>query len=156
MNTRNFVVAAGAAFALSVLATSCRFRASGTTSATATASVTVVAATSITKTQDMVFGTLVRPTTPIPNTTIAMDANGSTSPPPAAPWHSVVTSTTSAAKFNITVQAATTYHAGPDADLHPGRPDQCGCQLPWPPAGTIGTIGAVGTQEDPLTAASST
>src|SRR5471032_301017 len=103
MNIRNILIAAGSALALTALATSAS--ASGQVSATANASVTVVSPTTITKTQDMVFGTVVRPTAG--TTTVQLDtsdhvtASGGTG-------GSVVASTTSSAKFNITVQAATT------------------------------------------------
>ena len=71
MNIRHILVAAGSAVAISALASSAF--ASGTVNATANASVTVVSATTLTKTQDMVFGTVVRPQTG--TTTVSLDTS---------------------------------------------------------------------------------
>ena len=69
MQVRNALIAAGSALALSALATSA-FAASVST--TANASVTVVSPTAITKTQDLVFGQVVRPSG-IDNNTVTLD-----------------------------------------------------------------------------------
>jgi succinate dehydrogenase/fumarate reductase flavoprotein subunit len=141
MNTRHIVLAAGAALALSGLATSAF--ASGTASATANASVTVLSPTTITKTQDLVFGTVIRPTTT--NTTIAMDANGNVTA--TGGNGSIVSSTTSAAKFNITVQAATTYTLASTLSFAQAGLINVAPGAPAATTGAVGTIAAAGTQE---------
>lgn len=142
MIIRNTVVAAGAALALSALATSAF--AAGTVSANANASVTVLSPTTITKTQDLVFGTVIRPTSG--NNTVAMDANGVVSATGAGNG-SIVSSTTSAAKFNITVQAATTYTLTSALTFTQAGLINIAASAPVATTGAIGTIGAAGTQE---------
>ncbi|MBS0332423.1 MAG: hypothetical protein JSS35_06620, partial [Proteobacteria bacterium] len=60
MNIRSALVAAGSSILLSALAGSAF--AAGTVQATANATLTVLSPTTLTKTQDMAFGQIVRPT----------------------------------------------------------------------------------------------
>ena len=108
MTIRNTLIAAGSALALAALATGAS--AAGTVSATANASVTVVAPTSITKTSDMVFGTVVRPSAG--TTTITLSDLGVVTA--LGGDGSVVASTTSAAKFVIASAAAVDYTLSQD------------------------------------------
>lgn len=142
MNIRNTLIAAGSALALSALAGSAL--ASGTVSATANASVTVVSPTTITKTQDMVFGTVVRPTAG--TTTVALDTSDHVTAT-GGTGGSAVTSTTSSAKFNIVVQAATTYSLAQTLTFAQTGLVNIAPTTAVATSGTLGTIPAAGTQE---------
>jgi hypothetical protein len=142
MKLRNTLIAAGSALALSALATSAF--ASGNVAATANASVTVVSPTTITKTQDMVFGTVVRPTTG--TTTITLDTADHVTKSGTGDG-SIVTSTTSSAKFNITVQAATTYTLSQTLTFAQAGLVNIAASAPIASTGTLGTIPGAGTQE---------
>lgn len=97
MNIRNTLIAVGSTIALSALATSAL--AAGSVQATAGATLTVLSPTTLTKTQDMAFGTVVRPSGG-GNNTIALDANDAVTITGAGNG-SLVASTTSSAKFNV-------------------------------------------------------
>lgn len=142
MKIRNILMATGSALALSALSTAAF--ASGTVSATANASVTVVSPTTITKTQDMAFGTVVRPTTG--TNTIILDTSDHVTKTGAGDG-SVVTSTTSSAKFNITVQAATTYSLAQTLTFAQTGLINVAPSTAVATTGTLGTIPAAGTQE---------
>ena len=119
MNIRNILIAAGSALALSALAGGAL--ASGSVSATANASVTVVSPTTLTKTQDMVFGTVVRPTAPRQHHLHArhrQQCHRDRRRRLGGRQHH------HSAKFNIVATAGHHLHADPDADLRPDRPDQ--------------------------------
>jgi hypothetical protein len=142
MNIRNTLIAAGSALALCAASTSAF--ALSSVQGTANASVTVVAPTAITKTQDMAFGSVVRPTAG--TTTISLDtsdhvtASGGTG-------GSVIAGATGSAKFNIVVQGATTYSLTQTLSF-----DQPGLLNIAPTtavatSGTLGTIPGAGTQE---------
>ena len=90
MNIRNSLIAAGSALALSMVATGAF---AATVSATANATVTVISPTTITKVQDMVFGTVVRPTSG--SNTVTLGTNDAVTMTGAGNG-SVVASTTSA------------------------------------------------------------
>src|SRR5690349_11801808 len=81
--------------------------ASGSASATAPASVTVLSPTTLTKTQDMQFGQVVRPSNANSNT-VTLDVNDTVTLSGTGNG-AVVASTTSSAKFNIVAPAGTTY-----------------------------------------------
>jgi hypothetical protein len=123
MNIRNALLAAGGALAISGLATGAW--ASGTVSATANATATVISPTTITKTQDMNFGTVVRPTT----------------------GGSVVTSPTTSAKFNIAVQTATNYTLAQTLTFTQSGLTNITPGTAVATTGTLGTVAANGTQE---------
>ena len=106
MIIRNALIAAGSVLALSALATAAT---AGTTTASANASVSVISQTTISKTQDMVFGTVVRPTSG--TTTFTLDASDNVSA--SGGNGTVVASTTSSTKFQIVTQAAITYTLAP-------------------------------------------
>ena len=106
MAFRNILLASAAALALSTVATGAL--AAGSLQASAVSSVTVVSPTTLTKTQDMAFGTVVRPSGANGNTTFKLDTNNNVTA--TGGDGSVVASTTTSAKFNLTTIAAiTTY-----------------------------------------------
>ena len=98
MKLRNIIIAAGSALALSA-ALAGGASAAGTLNATAVSSVTVVSPTTLTKTQDMNFGTVVRPSGASGNTTFKLDTSDHVTA--TGGDGSVVASTTTSAKFNL-------------------------------------------------------
>ncbi|HXA39758.1 MAG TPA: DUF4402 domain-containing protein [Phenylobacterium sp.] len=143
MKIRNALLAAGAALALSGLATGAL--ASGTVSATANATATVISPTTITKTQDMNFGTVVRPTSGGTNT-VTLDANNTVTM--TGPGNgSVVTSPTTSAKFNIAVQTATNYTLAQTLTFTQSGLTNITPGTAVATTGTLGTIAANGAQE---------
>jgi len=105
MKFRNTLVAAASALALSALASSAF--AGGTLNASAVSSVTVVSPTTLTKTQDMAFGTVVRPSGASGNTTFKLDTSDHVTA--TGGDGSVVASTTNSAKFSLTTTPAITF-----------------------------------------------
>jgi hypothetical protein len=143
MTIRNALIAAGSAIAFSALAGGAF--AANTVNATANASVTVVSATTITKNQDMVFGTVIRPSGANGNTTFAMDTNGN------VVAHngdgSVVSSTTSPAKFTIASQAAITYTLSQTLTFAPAGLINVAPTTAVAQSGTLGQVPANGSQQ---------
>jgi hypothetical protein len=141
MNIRYALLAAGSALALSASAAGAL--AAGTVSATANASATVIAPTSITKTQDMLFGSLVRPT--LGTTTFTLDASDHVTA--VGGNGSVIASTTTSAKFDIFSTSSIVYTLSPTLSFtQPGLTNV----TVGPVATTNGTPGQVtagGTQE---------
>ena len=107
MTIRNTLIAAASALALSAAATGAL--AAGSLQATAVSSVTVVSPTTLTKTQDMAFGTVVRPSGANGNTTFKLDTNNTVTA--TGGDGSVVASTTSSAKFSLSTVAAITNYS---------------------------------------------
>jgi hypothetical protein len=143
MDIRNTLVAAGSAIALSALATSAF--AGGTVSTTANASVTVISPTAITKTQDLVFGQVVRPSG-LDTNTVTLDTNNTVTLSGLGNG-SVVASTTTSAKFNITAPAATTYTTTQALAFDQAGLSNIGPSLPVATLGLLGTIPVSGIQE---------
>lgn len=140
MNTRNFLLAATGVIAMTSVSTAAF--AAGTVSATAPASVTVLSPFTIAKTQDLAFGTVVRPQTG--SITVAIDANDIvTSNGPAG---TVVSSTTSSAHFLLT--GLTTAYTTTQT-LAFTQPGLTSISVPTPVAttGTFGALTPAGTQE---------
>ena len=81
--------------------------AAGSVQTTAPASVTILSPTTITKTQNLVFGSVIRPSNANTNT-VTLDANDTVTVTGTGNG-SVVSSTTSSAKFDVSAPAATTY-----------------------------------------------
>ena len=102
MTLRNILIAAGSALALSTLATGAF--AAGTLNASAVSSVTVVSPTMLNKTQDMAFGTVIRPSGANGNTTFKLDTSDHVTA--TGGDGSVVASTTTSAKFTLTTTPA--------------------------------------------------
>jgi AICAR transformylase/IMP cyclohydrolase PurH len=141
MNIRNTLIAAGTALAISALGASAQ---SATVQATANATVTVVSPTTITKDQDMVFGTVVRPTTG--TNTITLGTNDAVTLSGAGNG-SVVASTTSAARFTIASQAAITYTLAPTLTFVQTGLNNIAVSAPAVLTGTLGSVSANGTQD---------
>jgi hypothetical protein len=97
MKLRNTLIAVASAVALSALAGGAS---AATLTASAVSSVTVVSPVTLTKTQDMAFGTVVRPSaSSTSNTTFTMSAAGAVSA--TGGDGTVVSSPTTAAKFSL-------------------------------------------------------
>jgi hypothetical protein len=124
MAFRNVLLASAAALALSTAATGAF--AAGSLQASAVSSVTVVSPTTLTKTQDMAFGSVVRPSGANGNTTFKMDTNGTVTA--TGGDGTVVASTTSAAKFTLSTIAAINYTTS--------------AQLSFTPAGNLINVSA--------------
>jgi len=144
MSMGKVLIAAGSALAASALATGAL--AAGTVNATANASVTVIAPTSITKTQDMVFGAVVRPSAlSSGNTTINLDtldhvtATGGDG--------SVIASTTNSAKFVISSVAHITYTLSETLSFTQPGLINVGPSAAVATTGTLGDVPAGGNQE---------
>ena len=97
MKLRNSLVAVGSALAVSALATGAF--AAGTLNASAVSSVIVVSPTTLTKTQDLNFGTVVRPTGANGNTTFIMDTANNISK--SGGDGTIVAGSTTSAKFSL-------------------------------------------------------
>lgn len=142
MNTRNILIAAGAALAVSALATGAL--AAGSVSTTANATATVLSPVTITKTQDLAFGQVVRPSDANSNT-VTLGANGAVTITGAGNG-SAVNSPTTAAKFTITAPVATTYTTTQSLTFTQAGLTNIASGLPAAETGVLGTIPAGGTQ----------
>ena len=142
MKLRNILTATGAAIALSAAAGGAL--AAGSVSATATATATIISPVTITKTQDMVFGSIVRPVTG--TNTIILNTSDVVSKTGAGDA-SLIAGATKSAKFNITVTGATTYTTTQTLTFTTLGLTGIAASLPVATTGTLGTIPAAGTQE---------
>ncbi len=143
MTTRNVLIAAGAAFALASAATGAL--ASGSITGTAPASATVLSPINITKTQNLVFGQVVRPSSAGTNT-VTIDADDTVTL--AGPGNgAVIASTTTSAKFNITAAAGTTYTTTQSLSFTQTGLTNVQPSLPTTTNGAPGVIPVSGVQE---------
>jgi len=143
MKMRIGLVAAAAA-ALASAATGAL--AAGSVTATAPASVTVLSPFNITKTQDMLFGTVVRPSTG--TTTITLDSNDAVSFVNTGGGNgSLVSSTTSSARFSLVGTATTTYTLSQSLAFTQVGLTGVSASTATASSGTLGTLPAGGTQE---------
>jgi hypothetical protein len=144
MKIRNGSIAALAALAFTSIAG--HALAAGTISTTAPASVTVLSPVTITKTQDLVFGSVVRPN--VGTTTTTLDTSDGISQTQAGGGNgSIVASTTSSAKFNVVGPAAQVYTTGQTLTFTQAGLTGVTASLPAATTGTLGTLPASGTQE---------
>ncbi len=143
MTIRNALIAAGSALVLSTLATAAF--AAGSVSATAPASVTILSPITLTKTQDLVFGQVVRPSNANTNTVI-LDVNNTVTLSGGGNG-SMIASTTSSAKFNVSAPAGTTYSTTQGLTFTQTGLTNIGASLPATSAGAPGVIPAAGIQE---------
>lgn len=143
MKLRNRLVAAASAIAVTALAGSAF--AAGSLNASAVSSVTVVSPTTLTKTQDMAFGTVVRPSGASGNTTFILDTLGNVTK--TGGDGSIVASTTSSAKFNISTIAAINYTTSQVLTFAPAGLINIAASAPVATTGTLGQVPANGTQE---------
>lgn len=143
MILRNVLVAGAAATAAMALASSAL--AAGSVSATAPASVTIISPTNITKTQDMAFGQVVRPSNANVNT-VTLDANDTVTLTGGGNG-SVVATTKTSAKFNVTAAAGTTYSTTQTLGFTQTGLTNVSPSLPTTTNGAPGVIPASGVQE---------
>jgi len=142
MTGRKILLAASAAALVSGLATGAL--ASGSVIGTANASATVLSPVAITKTQDLLFGQVVRPSDANTNT-VTLDTNNTVTV--SGPGNgSTVASTTTSAKFSLTAVGATTYTTTQALVFTQNGLTNVGASLPVAESGTLGTIPAGGTQ----------
>ena len=144
MQIRHALIAVGPALALSALAT-CAF-ASGSVSASANASVTVISPVTLTKTQDLVFGQVVRPSNTDTNT-VTLDTNDTVTLSGLGNG-SVLSSTTTSARFNVTAAAGTTYTTTQALTFAVTGLTGIGASAPVATTGTLGTIPAGGGSQE--------
>ena len=145
MTIRNAFLAAGSVVALSALAGSAL--AAGSVQTTANASVSVVSPTTLTKTQDLAFGTVIRPSTGT-NTIQLSATDGSVIVAAGGTGDaSLVASTTSAAKFNLSTISSITYTTTQALVFTQAGLTNISASAPVPTTGTLGTVPANGTQE---------
>ena len=142
MNIRNILAASAAALALTSIATSAS--AAGSVSTTAPASVTVLSPVTITKTQNLVFGSVVRPNTG--NNTITLDTNDAVTKTGAGDG-TIVNSLTSSAKFDVVGAVGQVYTTGQTLVFTQASLTGITAGLPAATTGTVGTIPAGGSQE---------
>ena len=143
MKIRNALIAAGAALAVSAAATAAF--AAGSVSTTAPASVTVLSPVTITKTQNLVFGSVIRPSNTGTNT-VSLDQNDSISISGSGNG-SLVTSTVSSAKFDVAGVTGTTFTTTQSLSFTQAGPTNVTATVPIASNGTLGTIPASGVQE---------
>ena len=143
MTTRNILIAAASAAAMFGMATAAF--ASGSVSTSAPATVTVLSPTSLTKTQNMAFGSVVRPSNASANT-VTLDVNDAVTIAGAGNG-SIVSSTTSSAKFDFTAPAATTYTTTQGLSFLQTGLTNVGASAPVATTGALGTVPAGGIQE---------
>jgi len=143
MTFRSSLIAAGSALALAATATGAL--AAGSISTTAPASVTVLSPTNITKTQNLVFGQVIRPSNANTNT-VVLDANDTVTLTGTGNG-SVVASTTSSAKFDVTAPAGTTYSTTQTLTFTQTGLTNIAASTPTTTNGSPGVIPASGIQE---------
>lgn len=143
MTIRNTLLAAGAAIALSAIATSAL--ASGSVQATASATATIISPITLNKTQDMAFGQLVRPTSG--TNTFTLSPAGSVTMTGAGNG-SVVASTTTQAKFVVSAPGGATFSTTQSLAFTQAGLLNIAASAPTATSGTLGTIpNTGGTQE---------
>ena len=138
MNVRNLLVATAATLALSAAATGAL--AAGNVSTTAAASVTVLSPVTINKTQDLLFGNVIRPGTGA--NTITLDANDVVTKTGAGDG-SLAGGTISSAKFTVAGPAGQVYTTGQTLTFNQAGLTSIAPSLPSATTGSVGTIPGV-------------
>ena len=141
---RNTWIAAGVAVSAAAFAATGAL-AAGSVQATANSSVTVLSPTALTKTQDMTFGQVVRPSNASANT-VTLDANDTVTLSGAGNG-STLASTTTSAKFNLTAPGGTTYTTTQTLTFTQTGLTNIGAASPVATTGTLGTVPVAGVQE---------
>jgi hypothetical protein len=132
MNIRILLAASAATLALTSIATS------------ASAAGSVLSPVTITKTQNLVFGSVVRPNTG--NNTITLDTSDAVTKTGAGDG-TIVNSLTSSAKFDVIGPAGQVYTTGQTLAFTQVGLTGITAGLPAATTGTVGTIPASGSQE---------
>lgn len=143
MNLRTGLRTVVAAIVLSSLAGAAL--ASGSVSATAPASVTVLSPTTLTKTQDMAFGQVVRPSNAGTNT-VVLDTNDNVTISGAGNG-SIVASPTTSAKFVINASGGATYTTVQSLSFTQNGLTNVSVSAPVSSTGVLGTVPGNGSQE---------
>jgi len=141
MNIRNVLIAAGSAIALTALATGA-FAAS--VQATANATATVLSPVTVTKTSDMAFGNVVRPTTGV--STITLNTTNTVSETGAGDGSVAPGLATSSARFDVAAPAGTVFTTAQGLTFAQTGLQNIQPSLPQTSDGTLGTIPANGVQ----------
>ena len=145
MTIRNILIATGSAIALASLGTAAL--AAGSVQTTAPASVTVLSPTTITKTQNLVFGSVIRPSNAGSNT-VTLDVNDTVTIGNAGGGNgAAVASVTSSAKFDVTAPPATHYSTQQSLVFGQAGLTNVAASSPTATNGTLGDIPAGGVQE---------
>ena len=144
MTLRNNILIIGAA-ALAMTSMATAAFATGSVSTTAPASVTVLSPTMITKTQNLVFGTVIRPSNTGSNT-VSLNASDAVNISGSGNG-SLVSSTVSSAKFDVSGVAGTTYSTTQSLAFTQTGLTNVTATTPATTNGTAGTIPATGVQE---------
>lgn len=137
-------IIAGAVALTSTVALATAASAAGSVNATAPATATIVSPVTLTKTQNMAFGSIVRPSNANTNT-VTLDANGNVTLSGTGNA-TLVVSTRTSALFNVVGVAGTTYTTTQGLVFAPTLSNTAAA-LPVASTGTLGTIPAGGSQE---------
>ncbi|MBS0361135.1 MAG: DUF4402 domain-containing protein [Proteobacteria bacterium] len=144
MNVRHTAIRVGAGLLIAALATSAF--AAGSVQSTANATLTVLSPTTLTKTQDMAFGSVVRPTSGTNTVTLSTAGVVSIS---GGGNGSLVNSTTNQAKFVVTTAAADTFTTTQSLTFTQAGLLNISASAPTATSGTLGTItGANGGSQE--------
>ncbi len=141
MTIRNALIAAGSAIALTSLATGAM---AASVQQTAAASVTVLSPVTVTKTADMAFGNVVRPTTGI--STITLNTTNTVTETGAGDGSVAPGLTTSSARFDVAAPAGTVFTTSQGLAFTQTGLTNVQPSLPQTADGTLGTIPAGGVQ----------
>ena len=141
MNIRNVLIAAGSAIALTSLASGAM---AASVQQTAAASVTVLSPVTVTKTADMAFGNVVRPTTGI--STITLNTTNTASETGAGDGTVAPGLPTSSARFDVAAPAGTVFTTAQGLTFAQAGLTNVSPSLPQTADGTLGTIPATGVQ----------
>jgi len=134
----------GAVVLTSTIALATAASAAGSVNATAPATATIVSPVTLTKTQNMAFGSIVRPSNANTNT-VTLDDSGTVTLTGAGNA-TLVTSTRTAALFNVVGIAGTTYTTTQGLVFAPALANTAAA-VPVASSGTLGTIPGGGAQE---------
>jgi len=143
MNIRTALLATGVAVAAASMSPAAL--AAGAVTATAPASATIISAVTLTKTQDMQFGQIVRPSNANTNT-VTLDANDTVTLSGGGNG-AFIASTTLSAKFNLNAPPGTTYSTVQSLNFTQVGLNNVAPSLPVASAGVLGTVPAAGIQE---------
>ena len=138
MNLRHQLLAASAALTLSLGATAAL--AAGNVSTTAAASVTVLSPVTINKTQDLLFGNVIRPGTG--TNTVTIDTSDTVALTGAGDG-SLAGGTLSSAKFTVAGPAGQVYTTGQTLTFNQAGLTSIAPSLPTATTGSVGTIPGV-------------
>ena len=144
MNIRHTIIRLGAGLLIAALSTSAF--ASGTASATANATLTIMAPGTLTKVKDIAFGSIVRPSTGT-NTVTLSSVNSSVTVTGTGDASTVAGATPSAAKFTFVAPPGTTYTTTQTLTFTQAGLANISASSPTTTTGTLLTVPAGGSQD---------